>query len=300
MLHKARTWMGAHSQVSGLIWARTRPGHRISWLQTLSAQSLSCCSQPPHAGSLQLTTRPSCKKRILQVACLELRLYFPLELNYSKEACYLSNVTFNFPWLWWKNRYWSKTRLVVQLLSRVWLQCAWLLCPPLSPEVCSDSCQWYYLTISSSAAHFSFCLQSFPASRVFSSELALCIQRPKFWSFNFSNSPSNEYLGLISFRMDWFDLLAVQGTLLSLLQHHSSKASVLQHSAFFMVQLSHPYMTTGKAIVLIIWTFVGKVTSLLFNTLSRFVIAFLPRSKRLNFMAAVTICSDFGAQKNKV
>jgi len=198
-----------------------------------------------------------------------------------------------------KTRYWSKIRLVVQSLSHVWLQCAWLLCPPLSPKVCSDSCQWYYLTISSSAAYFSFCLQSFPASRVFSSESGLCIQKPKFWSFNFSNSPSNEYLGLISFRMDWFDL-AVQGTLLSLLQHHSLKASVFQRSAFFMVQLSHPYMTTGKAIVLSMWTFVGKVMSLLFNALSRFVIAFLPRSKRLNFMAAVTICSDFGAQENKI
>ena len=104
---------------------------------------------------------------------------------------------------------------------------------------------------------------------------------------------------MISFRMDWFDL-AVQGTLLSLLQHHSLKASVFQRSAFFMVQLSHPYMTTGKAIVLSMWTFVGKVMSLLFNALSRFVIAFLPRSKRLNFMAAVTICSDFGVQNNEL
>ena len=190
----------------------------------------------------------------------------PLELNYSKEVCCLSNVMFNFPWLWRKG-YWSKIRLVVQSLSHVWLQYAWLLCPPLSPAVCSDSCRWYYLTISSSAGHSSFCLQSFPASRVFSSEWALCIRRPKYWSLNFSNSPSNEYSGLISFRMDWFHLLAVQGTLLSLLQHHSSKASVLQHSAFFMVQLSHPYTTTGKTIALTRWTFVGKVISLLFNVL---------------------------------
>ena len=121
----------------------------------------------------------------------------------------------------------------------------------------------------------------FPSIRVFSNELALCIRWPKYWSFSFSISPSTEYSGLISFRMDWLDLLVVQGTLKNLLQHHSSKASILQHSAFLMVQLSHPYMTTGKAIALVIWTFVGKVMSLLFNMLSRFVMAFLPRSKRL-------------------
>ena len=104
---------------------------------------------------------------------------------------------------------------------------------------------------------------------------------PKYWSFSFSISPSNEHLRLISFRMDWLDLLAVQGTLKSLLQHHSSKASILQRSAFFIVQLSHPYMTTGKTIALTRWTFVGKVMSLLFKMLSRLVITFLPRSKRL-------------------
>ena len=104
---------------------------------------------------------------------------------------------------------------------------------------------------------------------------------PKYWRFSFSISPSNEHSGLISFRINWFDLLAVQGTLKSLFQHHSLKASILQCSAFFMVQLSHPYMTTGKTITLTIWTLVSRVTSLLFNPLSRFVIAFLPRSKRL-------------------
>ena len=119
----------------------------------------------------------------------------------------------------------------------------------------------------------------FSSIRVFSSESVLRIRWPKNWSFSFSISPSNEYSGLISFRMDWFDLLTIQGTLKSLLQHHSSKASILQHSAFFIVQLSHPYMTTGKAIALTKWTFVGKVMSLLFNMLSRLVIAFLPRSK---------------------
>ena len=142
----------------------------------------------------------------------------------------------------------------------------------------------------------------FPSIRVFSSESVLHIRWPKYWSFSFSISSSNEYSGLISFKMDWLDLLAVQGTLKSLLQHHSSKASILWHSAFFIVQLSHPYMTTGKTIALTTWTFVGKMMSLLFNMLYRLVIAFLPKSKYLsfNFMAAVTICSDFGAQKNKV
>ena len=121
----------------------------------------------------------------------------------------------------------------------------------------------------------------FPYIRVFPSELSLHIRWPKYWSFSFSISLSNEYSGLISFRIDWLDLLAVQVTLKSLLQHHSSKASTLQHSASFMVQLSHPYMTTGKTIALTRWTFVGKVTPLLFNMLSRLVITFLPRSKRL-------------------
>ena len=120
----------------------------------------------------------------------------------------------------------------------------------------------------------------FPSIRVFSNESALCIRWPEYWSFSFNIRPSNEHPGLISFRMDWLDLLAVQGTLKSLLQHHSS-TSILQHSAFFIVQLSHPYMTTGKAIALTRWTFVGKVMSLLFNMLSRLLITFLPRSKRL-------------------
>ena len=138
----------------------------------------------------------------------------------------------------------------------------------------------------------------FLSIRVFSNESVLHIRWPKYWSFSFS--PSNEYSGLISFRIDSLDLLAVQGTLKSLLQHHSLKVSILRHSAFFLVQLSHPYMTTGKTIALTLWTFVGKVMSLLSNTLSRFVMPFLPRIKYLNFMAAVTICSDFEAQKNKV
>ena len=122
---------------------------------------------------------------------------------------------------------------------------------------------------------------NFPSIRIFSNESVLYIRWPRYWSFSFSISPSNEYSGLISFRMDWLGLLAVQGTLKSLLQHHSSKASILQCSAFFIVQLSHPYMTTGKTVALTRWTFIGKVMSLLFNMLSRLVITFLQMSKHL-------------------
>ena len=123
-----------------------------------------------------------------------------------------------------------------------------------------------------------------PSIRVFSNESTLHMRWPKYWSFSFTMSPSNEHAGLISFRMDWLDLLAVQGTLKSLLQHHSSKESILQCSAFFTVQLSHPYMTTGKTIALTRWNFVGKVMSLVLNMLFRLVITFLPRSKRLLFL----------------
>ena len=144
----------------------------------------------------------------------------------------------------------------------------------------------------------------FSSIRVFSNESVLSIRWPKYWSFNFSISPSNEYSGLISFKIDWLDLLGVQGTLKSLLQHHSSKASILQFSTLFMVQLSHPYMTIGKTIALTRWTFVGRVISLLLNNavyVGHVYVA--PSSKEqasFNFMPAVTICSDFGAQENKV
>ena len=131
-----------------------------------------------------------------------------------------------------------------------------------------------------------------PSNRVFSNESTLRMRWPKYWSFSLSINPSNEHPGLISFRMDWLDILEVQRTLKSLLQHHSSEASILRSSSFFTVQLSHPYMMTGKTIALTRWTFVRKVMSLLLNMLSRLVITFLPRS---NFMAAITICSDFGA-----
>ena len=141
----------------------------------------------------------------------------------------------------------------------------------------------------------------FPNIRSFSNETVLPNRWPKYWSFSFIISPSSEYSGLISFRMDWLGLLPVQGTLKSLLQHHSSKASILQYSAFFIVQISHPYMTTGKIIALTRWTSVGKVMSLLFNMLSRLVIAFLPRSKRLliSWLQSPST-SDSGAQENKV
>jgi len=167
-----------------------------------------------------------------------------------------------------------------------------------------------------------------PSIRVFSNESTLHMRWPKYWSFSFSISPSKEIPGLISFRMDWLDLLAVQGTLKSLLQHHSSKASILRGSAFFTVQLSHPYVTTGKTIALTRWTLVGKVMSLLLNMLSRLVITFLPRSKclliswlqspstmileprkiksdtvstvSLSISHEVTICSDFWSPQNKV
>ena len=141
----------------------------------------------------------------------------------------------------------------------------------------------------------------FPSIRVFSNESALRMRWPKYWSFSFSVNPSNVYAELISFRIYWFDLLTVQGALKSLLQNHSSKASILWCSACFMVQLSHPYMTTGKkTIALTLQAFVGKVMSLLFSMLSTFVIAFLSWSKCLNFMAEVTIYSDFGVQENSL
>ena len=157
-------------------------------------------------------------------------------------------------------------------------------CPSPTPGVYPDSCPlsgWCHPTISSSVVPFSSCPQSFPASGSFPMSQLFTIRWPKYWSFSFNISPSNEHPGLISFRMDWLDLLAVQGTFMSLLQHHCSKASIFQCSAFFIVQLSHPYMTTGKIIALTRLIFVGKVMSLLFNMLPRLVITFLARSKHL-------------------
>ena len=179
--------------------------------------------------------------------------------------------------------------VVLQLLSQV------RLCNPMDCSMPSSLCftvsrSWHKLMSIESVMpsnHLILCrplllLSSiFPSVRVFSSESAFCIKWPKYWSFSFSISPSKEHPGLISFRMDWLDLLAVQGTLKSLFQYHSSKASIFWHPAFFILQLSHPYMTTGKTIALTRRTFVGKMMSLLFNMLSMLVIAFLPRSKHL-------------------
>ena len=178
----------------------------------------------------------------------------------------------------------------VQLLSCVWLFATpWIAACQASLSITNS---WSLLKLMSvesvlPSSHLILChplllLSPIPSSiRVFSNESTLRMRWPKYWTFSFSISPSNEHPGLISFRMDWLDLLAVQGTLKSLLQHHSSKASILWHSAFFTVQHSHLYMTTGKTIALTRWTFVGKVMSLLFNMLSRLVIIFLPRSKHL-------------------
>ena len=171
--------------------------------------------------------------------------------------------------------------------------------PSLFPGVCSNSCPlcwWCHPTISSSVISSSSCPQFFRHQSL-SLDSALHIRWPKYWSFSFSISPSTEHSWLIYFRIDWFDLQAVQGTLKSLSQHHNLKASILWFSAFFMVQLSHPYMTTGKTIALTIWTFVGKVISLLFNMLSSFS---SKEQASFNFLAAVTIHSDFGAQEYKV
>ena len=180
--------------------------------------------------------------------------------------------------------------VVVQLLSRVWL-----FATPWTAALqgsLSLTISWTLLKLRSIESvmlsnHFIprcplLLLRSIsPSNRIFSNESAVCIKWPKYWNFSFSISPSDEYSGFISYKIDWFDLLAVQGTLKSLIQHHSSRASILQCSVFFMVQLSHLYMTTRKPITVTRWTFVHKVISLLFNVLHRFVTAFLPRSKCL-------------------
>ena len=178
----------------------------------------------------------------------------------------------------------------VQSLSRVWLLATpWIAARQASLSITNSRSSLRLTSIESvmPSSQLILCRPLLllppisPSIRVFSNESTLCMRWPKYWSFSFSISPSNEHPGLISFRMDWLDLLAVQGTLKSLLQHHSSKASILWHSAFFTVQLSHPYMTTGKTIALTRRTFVGKVIFLLLNMLSRLVIIFLPRSKGL-------------------
>ena len=184
----------------------------------------------------------------------------------------------------------SRSVQSVQSLSRVWLFATpWI---PARQAFLSITNSWSLLKLTSielvmPSSHLILCRPLLllppvpPSIRVFSNESALRMRWPKYWSFSFSISSSNEHPGLISFRMDWLDLLGVQGTLKSLLQHHSSKASIFLCSAFFTVQVSHPYMTTGKTVALTGWTFVGKVMSLVFNMLSRLVITFLPRSEHL-------------------
>ena len=197
--------------------------------------------------------------------------------------------------------------IVVQSLSHVWLfMTPWTAVHQafLFFTISQNLLKLMFIELVMLSNNFIFCwpfilLPSiFPSIRVFSNESAPWIRWPKYWSFSFNISPSNECSGLISFRMDWLDLLAVQGNLKSLLQHHSSKASILWPSAFLLVQLLHPYMTMGKTIAL---TMVGKVLSLVFITLSRFVIAFFPKEQvYFNIIAAITIWSDFEAQENKV
>ena len=202
-------------------------------------------------------------------------------------------------WHYWSGKisflpYCAQRRLIlmssVQPLSRVRLfAIPWIAARQASLSITNSRSSPRLMSIQSvmPSSHLIFCrplllLPPIPPSiRVFSNEPTLCVRGPNYWNFTFSISPSNEKPGLISFRMDWLDLLAVQGTLKSLLQHHSSNALILWCSAFFTVQLSNPYMTTGKTIALTIWTFFSKVMSLLFNMLSRLVITFLPRSKRL-------------------
>ena len=202
----------------------------------------------------------------------------------SSNSINLKNQNWNICWL-------NGWCVIVQLLSHVHslrphgLQHARFPCPSVSPRACSNSrplSWWCHPIISSSVAHFFSCPQIFLSISVFSNELALHIRWPKYWRFNIS--PSSEYSGLISFRIDWFDLLAVQGTL-------SLKASILHYLAFIMVQLSHLYMTTGKTIALTIGTFVDKMISLLFNMLSMFVITFLPRSKHLLISWVQSLCA---------
>ena len=199
--------------------------------------------------------------------------------------------------------------LVVQSLSHIWLFVTpWTAAHEASLSI---TISWSLLKLMTielvmPSNHFIFYhplllpSSTLPSIRVFSNELALCIRWPKYWSFSFSIGPSNEYSGLISFIMDWLDLLAVHGTLKSLLQHHRTKTSILWCSAFYMVQLSHPYMTTGKTTALTMWIFVSKIMFLLFNMLSSFAIAFLLRSKHLLISGLQPpVHSDFEAQENK-
>ena len=208
---------------------------------------------------------------IFTFSSLPISLVFFMFITEALNICYISLVKlilFQFS---------SVAQLCLTLVTHG-LQHSGPPCPSPTLGPCANSCPlswWHHPTISSSVIPFSSCLQSFPESGSYPMSWLFCIRWPKYWSFNFNISSSNEYSGLISFRIDWFDLFAFQGTLKSLLQHHGSKSSVLRLLAFFIVQLSHPHMTTGKTIALTRWTFVSKVIFQVFNTLSKFVIAFL-------------------------
>ena len=224
-----------------------------------------------------------------KVTSAKSRTFFSVVNSCSQQQIFLAFLLSN-PWPELKQSFEQSA----QFSSVQWLSCVWSLqlhglqharppCPSSTTVVYSNSCtlsRWCHPTIIL-CCPFLLLPSIFPSIRVFSNESALPMKWPKYWSFSFNISPSSEHPGLISFWMDWLDLLAVQGTLKSLLQHYSSKASIFQCSAFFIVQLSHPYMTTGKTIALTRRTFVDKVMSLLFNMLSRLAITFLPRSKHL-------------------
>ena len=233
----------------------------------------------------------------------------------------MANTLFSCKGLWFKDKglHFNNTHLYpdgsvqfssVQLLSLVGLFATlWIAARQASLSITNSQSSLKLMSIESvlPSSHLILCHSLLllplipPSIRVFSNESTLHMKWPEYWSFSFSIGPSSEHPGLISFRMDWLDLLAVQGTLKSLLQHHSSKASILRCSAFFTIQLSHPYMTTGKTIILTRQTFVGKVMSLLFNMLSRLVITFLPRSKHLliSWLQSPSAVI-FGAPQNKV
>ena len=214
--------------------------------------------------------------------CVEERVLFEITLHLSPFLPPFLFSTLCFKLSWVQSVQFSHS-VMSNSLQPQGLQHSRLPCLSPIPGAYSNSCAscwWCHTSISPSAIPFSPCLQSFPSSGSFPMN-HLCIRWPKHWNFSFSISPSNEYSGLLSFRIDWLDLLAVQGTLKGLLQHHSSKASILQRSTLFIVQLSQPYMTTGKTTAFTRWNFVSKVVSLLFNKLSRLVLGFFPRSKHV-------------------
>ena len=274
------------------------PGH-IPPFESWAGQSIQHETQNSHLKALFLClftcTSPPTSSTHFTSVCLSTPILTKLSDSFDLICAFYTFLPGNsFNLFWWNPEVLLKAVLElsqsVQSLSPVQLFATpWTAARQASLSITNSWSLLKLISIKSvmPSNHLILCLplllppSIFLSIRVFSNESALCIRWPKYWSLSFNISPSNEHSGLTSFRIDWLDLLAVQGTLKSLIQHHSSKASIFQCSAFFMVQLSHPYMTTGKTIALTKWTFVGKVMSLLFNMLSRSVIAFLPRSKHL-------------------